>query len=41
MLYATMGHAQYPIKPVRVIVPFAAGSTTDVITRILAQPLQQ
>ena len=36
-----MGHAQYPIKPVRVIVPFAAGSTTDVITRILTQPLQQ
>jgi tripartite-type tricarboxylate transporter receptor subunit TctC len=34
-------HAQYPIKPVRIIVPFAAGSSTDVITRILAQPLQQ
>jgi tripartite-type tricarboxylate transporter receptor subunit TctC len=31
----------YPTKPVRVIVPFAAGSSTDVITRILAQPLQQ
>ena len=34
-------HAQYPTKPVRIIVPFAAGSSTDVVTRILAQPLQQ
>ena len=34
-------NAQYPTKPVRIIVPFAAGSSTDVITRILAQPLQQ
>ena len=33
--------SQYPTKPVRIIVPFAAGSTTDVITRILAQPIQQ
>lgn len=34
-------HAQYPTKPIRVIVPFAAGSSTDVVMRILAQPLQQ
>ena len=39
---ATGVHAQqYPTKPVRVIVPFAAGSSTDVVMRILAQPLQQ
>ncbi len=39
---ATVVHAQqYPTKPVRVIVPFAAGSSTDVVMRILAQPLQQ
>jgi len=33
---ASAAHAQYPTKPVRIIVPFAAGSSTDVITRILA-----
>ena len=40
-MIAGAAHAQYPVKPVRVIVPFSAGSGTDVITRVLAQPLQQ
>ena len=36
MSLSLAAHAQYPAKPVRVIVPFPAGSATDTITRILA-----
>ncbi len=36
------GHAQtYPSKAVRVVAPFAAGGTLDVVTRIIAQKLTQ
>ena len=31
--------AQYPTKPVRVVIHFPAGGSTDVVTRILAQAL--
>ncbi len=33
--------AQYPAKPVKMIVPYAAGGTTDVLARIVADKLTQ
>jgi len=29
----------YPTRPITIIVPFGAGSGTDIVTRIIAQPL--
>ena len=32
---------QYPVKPIRIIMPFPAGAGADTIARIMAQPLAQ
>ena len=40
-LFAASTLAQFPSKPVRVVVPFGAGSSTDIVMRIIAQPLGQ
>ena len=33
--------AQYPAKPIRLIMPFPAGAAADTVARIIAQPLSQ
>jgi tripartite-type tricarboxylate transporter receptor subunit TctC len=33
--------AQFPVKPIRVVVPFPAGSATDTITRVLSNSVSQ
>ena len=36
LLAATAAQAQYPAKPVRVVVGYAAGSSTDIVGRVMA-----
>ena len=40
-VFATPAAAQYPDRPIHLIVPQAAGSATDTVARILAAPLTQ
>ena len=39
LLFSFGAHAQYPAKPVRVFVGYAAGSSTDIVGRVMADRL--
>jgi tripartite-type tricarboxylate transporter receptor subunit TctC len=41
VLAINIAHAQYPTKPVRLIVPYPPGGTVDVVGRVLAQRLTE
>src|SRR5258708_24136689 len=41
VLVALPAAAQYPAKPIRLLMPFPAGATADTVARIVAQPLSQ
>jgi tripartite-type tricarboxylate transporter receptor subunit TctC len=36
-----VGAQDYPLRPVKIIVPFAAGSSTDILARVLAKDFHQ
>jgi tripartite-type tricarboxylate transporter receptor subunit TctC len=37
MLFAASAFAQYPERPIRLVIPFAAGSSTDAIVRVITE----
>jgi tripartite-type tricarboxylate transporter receptor subunit TctC len=39
--FSVHGLAQFPAKPIRVVVPFPAGSATDTVARVLANAVSQ
>ena len=38
---AGLAHAQYPNKPIRVIVPYAAGGAADITARVVTQKMSE
>jgi tripartite-type tricarboxylate transporter receptor subunit TctC len=40
-IFSAVAHAQYPSKPVRVVIHFPAGGSTDLVARVLSQALTE
>ncbi len=40
-LFAATAHAVYPDKPIRIVVPYPPGGTTDLLTRLVGQKLAE
>ena len=41
LVYAEPARSQYPVRPIRIIVPFAAGSVNDLVARVIAPSMSE